>query len=158
MASLLKRGSFVCDATGVGKGRTIAGLIFEYLGCVRRRNARRCRLTLDSNRKHGASLRSLAECISCVVFQLCESVTYKELHLLQQWLTVETGGIPLIVLDECHLLRNEKCACFQVVNDLLNGQAARIVYSSATPVDATSRVSRAVHLIPWSRPSSHTQS
>ena len=141
MASLLKRGSFLLgDATGVGKGRTIAGLILEYTGYAFDEESRvlwvsaNCRLETDARRE----LETVGVNKSFVTFSSYANLLHnKNFQSVQEWLTVEKGGLPLIILDECHLLRNEKCACFQVVNELLNSQVARVVYSSATPCSQT---------------------
>lgn len=135
MDSLDRRGAFLLgDATGVGKGRTLAGLILEYSACVAEARA----LWVSASSRLEAEARQElqitgADSESVRFFSYAALQNTHNTEKLQAWLT-ECQSPPLIILDECHLLRNAKCLGSQVVEGVLNYcTAANVVYSSATP-------------------------
>jgi hypothetical protein len=133
MQSFEDRGAFLLgDATGVGKGRTIAGVILESAT----QNGGDVKVAWVS-----ASIRleSEAHAEMDIVGASAENVMFESYSGLQvskretrliEWLK---GSPALIVLDECHLLRNEKSIAAQVTENVIRQLSqVRVLYSSAT--------------------------
>lgn len=134
MCSLARRGAFLLgDATGVGKGRTLAGLTMEHTLTVEGRVlwvSANSRLEADSRRELatvGADIDSVAFGTYSALFDPVKASTFIA------WLQ-EGAGPPLVILDECHLLRNSGSIASGALETLLAAlREPRVVYSSATP-------------------------
>lgn len=134
MSSLAQRSAFLLgDATGVGKGRTLAGLTVEYTLTTEGRVlwvSANSRLEAESTRE----LTTVGASIDAVAFG-----TYSALlnparaSALIGWLQ-QGGGAPLVILDECHLLRNTGSIALGAIETMLAAfPEPSVVYSSATP-------------------------
>lgn len=122
------------DATGVGKGRTIAGVIGEMVA----REAAPRLLWVSANTR----LTKDAAVEVCRVGATDDGhrngavkyTTYAALlrqHTVDELRTWLAGGSKgLVVLDECHLLRNAKLS-YHAVHRLVDG-GVHVLYSSAT--------------------------
>ena len=132
MQSFEQRGAFLLgDATGVGKSRTIAGVILESAA---RDDTLKVAWVSASTRLESEA-RSEMEIVGTNADRLLFE-SYSGLQVsgretrLREWLQ---GGAALLVLDECHLLRNEKSIAAQVTEDLLRQlPKSTVLYSSAT--------------------------
>jgi hypothetical protein len=134
MASLARRGTFLLgDGTGVGKGRTLAGLVCEYAAQSATPPlvvwvSANGRLAEEAKRE----LAIVGAAPDAVVFASYAAIINRETtRRLRERLLV--APCPLVILDECHLLRNKKCESVQALRAVLDGANARLVYSSATP-------------------------
>ncbi len=138
MQSFAQRQSFLLgDATGVGKGRTIAGLIAEV--CAARQDVHvvwvsaSMRLEQDARQEltvvEGPSFDEHVKFTSYTAIQNAERA-----DRLVAWLT--SCAFPLVVLDECHALRNSRGISYQSIENLLKCTEEHVIpsilYSSAT--------------------------
>ena len=148
-------GFFLADGPGVGKGRTIAGIIAR----THRQSTSGCRalwvspqasLRADASRDLGALLPGW-EVIDDkmtpqreperkppraeVAFVTYASLRYRDRKLLtslQRWLE-ESQAQPVIVFDEAHCVTNTRSLTFAACHELQTSiPSARVVYSSAT--------------------------
>lgn len=142
MQSFAARGSFLLgDATGVGKGRTIAGLIAE-VNC-RYPHARiawvtaTVQLLADAKNEYSA-VDSSADFERVVHFTSYTALTSTpRANALVDWLSDEdSDDMAVLVLDECHALRNARSIAAQMVEQTIQSVRTRrnlkILYSSAT--------------------------
>ena len=131
------RGAFLLgDATGVGKGRTIAGLIAELF---RRDPCGRIMWVSANVRLRDDAAKELA----AVGMEMDERVVFTSYSSLQNSQRTDSASKflvvaehPVVILDECHALRNTRAKCHQTAMGFLNRLRAqrpiRILYSSAT--------------------------
>jgi len=155
MAGLLgRRGGFALgDGTGTGKGRVIAALVHEWLA----RHPRGRVLWLTANRRLGGAAASELALLAEQSGRGADEATttpsawlhahahafrfasYSSLRFVKHWndlvawlrADVENDPPPpLVVLDECHLLRRRQ-HLFRRCEELC-GSTARILFSSAT--------------------------
>ena len=141
MQSFASRRTFLLgDATGVGKGRTIAGLIAELL----RSNedpvrvawvSASIRLQTDAeNELRRVDFdRPFADVVMFTSYSAIQGAQCAQ--ALVDWLGRST--FPLLVLDECHALRNHKSVSAQSIENAIQRLMqqkvhTRILYSSAT--------------------------
>ena len=144
MQSFAKRSAFLLgDATGVGKGRTIAGLISELVAAQRgAAGVTRVIWVSASIRLHSDALGEYAETKDendppfedVVCFASYSSMNPSRQTELREWLGEST--YPVLILDECHALRNHNAINSQTM-DLFIRQASnerdlKVLYSSAT--------------------------
>lgn len=134
MTSLATRGAFLLgDATGVGKGRTLAGLAVEYMFAV---GGAVLWVSANSRLERGVceELATVGAKADAVVFQTYTSLNNPTKASHTQSLLNNSSASPLVILDECHMLRNQNGIAHRGIEDLLAAlQAPRVVYSSATP-------------------------
>lgn len=146
MESFDTRGAFLLgDATGVGKGRVIAGVIREF--ALRFGPDVRCAWFSASNKLHA---QARLECdrlgvehatpSSAVIFRSYAQLRFYSDEVVK-WL--RNGTRVLVVLDECHLIRNAKTITAQATMGVVNriGDKVCILYSSATACSMPSHLS-----------------
>lgn len=132
-----RRAFLIGDATGVGKGRTIAGLIAEV--CHKDANARVA--WISANMRLESDARAELSIVDGPVFEdVIRFSSYTALQNAQradeifEWLRSST--FPLLVLDECHSLRNAKGIVPRALEALMcrleSECTLRTLYSSAT--------------------------
>ena len=138
------RGAFLLgDATGVGKGRTIAGLIAELF---RRDPCGRIMWVSANIRLRDDAAKELA----AVGMEMDERVVFTSYSSLQNSQRTDSASKflveaehPVVILDECHALRNTRAKCHQTAMGFLNRLRAqrpiRILYSSATACSTPAR-------------------
>ena len=140
MQSFDKRKTFLLgDATGVGKGRTIAGMIAEI--AAKEDEIRvawisaNMRLEEDARREIDSvkSRRGFDEGVRFSSYTALQVTT--RVSEFVQWLSQVDS--PVIVLDECHALRNSKGVVAQIICNMIvqmrtTRPELRILYSSAT--------------------------
>lgn len=132
MQSFDQRGAFLLgDATGVGKGRTIAAVIMEssakspckvawISASIRLESEARAELDVVGADQH----LLMFESYSGILSSSRENKLYEFLRGSAQ---------SLLVLDECHLLRNDNSVASQVIEALIGRLSnVNILYSSAT--------------------------
>lgn len=147
MQSFAKRGAFLLgDATGVGKGRTIAGLISEIVAVNKTESPLQAvrvlwisatlRLRADAVAEYGRTSHETDPAFAEIVrFVGYAGMTAKRQAQMKQWLS-ETN-YPVVILDECHALRNPRGIQTQAMDLFLRqlgsaGKAPKVLYSSAT--------------------------
>lgn len=143
MQSFAARGSFLLgDATGVGKGRTIAGLIAE----ITRRYPRArvswvtatVQLLADAKNEY-AAVDSDSEFERVVHFTSYTALTSTpRANALVDWLSdADSDSMTVLILDECHALRNVRSIAAQMIEHTIQAVKSskvnlKILYSSAT--------------------------
>ena len=150
MQSFIKRNAFLLgDATGVGKGRVIAGLISEVFASNNSVNV--LWLSVNSRLKQDAinelSKVGLENAIdSFVVFGTYKSIN--NLRLLREYIYFlqNSGTLNLLILDECHYIRNPNGKTSMNITYLLDQINTNILYSSATAISQPNHLQYLKHL------------
>lgn len=134
--SFATRGGFLLgDATGVGKGRTISGVLFESK--ARDTNFRSIWISANGRLKTDA-INEISTL--CSMDALNENVIFTSYTSLLQTKSFEKclsflnsiEGEKLIILDECHALRNNSTTAKTIEHLIANVSHVNILYSSAT--------------------------
>lgn len=151
MQSFAARGSFLLgDATGVGKGRTIAGLIAEVNRAQPHARVAWVTATMqlfpDAKSEYAAVDSATGKFEDVVHFTSYTALTSTpRANALADWLLGVEGpaaafgdgdAMAVLVLDECHALRNGRSIAAQVVEHAIETvktrRSLKILYSSAT--------------------------
>jgi hypothetical protein len=127
-----RRGFLLGDATGVGKGRTIAAIVLEYAAAHDQHlRVAWVSASIRLEPEARAEIETVGADGSCMIFEsYCGMQNTTNEARLIEWLS---QGAALLILDECHLLRNEKsiaATTFDRVTRCVPN--LDIVYSSAT--------------------------
>lgn len=150
--SFASRGGFLLgDATGVGKGRTIAGVLHECK--VRNANFRAVwisangRLRADAEHEI-ASVGAKVDMKDNVLF--CSYTAILKLKHYNHLLTfLKASDERLLILDECHALRNESTSA-KVVESFVNSvDSLNVLYSSATAASSLKHLQYLTKLQLW---------
>ena len=121
------------DATGVGKGRTIAGVVRECVAI----SANYRVIWVSANKRLETDARCEIATLGLTDRLVVQYVSYSSLHKTRLKNLIEwTRDQPhvLIVLDECHLLRNRNGNYANVHQLRTLVPQANVLYSSATAV------------------------
>ena len=147
----VRKGFLLGDATGVGKGRTIAGVLHESK--ARDPNFRAIWVSANSRLKHDAEQEINQICAvehmeSNLHFYSYTSLLKKK-HLDSCTEFLNSGGECLIILDECHNLRNNSVTSKQIDHVLSCSENINVLYSSATAASSSKHLQYLTKLNLW---------
>tara|TARA_B110000046_G_C13024921_1_gene413375 strand:- start:1205 stop:3979 length:2775 start_codon:yes stop_codon:yes gene_type:complete len=151
--ALDRHGAFLLsDGTGVGKGRSIAAVVLEFVS--RHADARVLWFSINS------SLRAIARRDIAVMGRFGErvrwgdNVTYFSYPMLRcdavfaRACEYLRGPHVLVVMDECHWLRRKSPATARIAGLLESAPSARVMFVSATPASCASHIHYLARLSP----------
>tara|TARA_Y100000741_G_scaffold362686_1_gene348962 strand:- start:35147 stop:37840 length:2694 start_codon:yes stop_codon:yes gene_type:complete len=149
------RGGFLLgDATGVGKGRTIAGVLFESK--ARTANFRSVWISANTRLKSDSEneIKSICDLDSLkdnVIFSSYTSLLNAQ-NLKKCIAFLNSGNSEkLIILDECHTLRNNSVTAQNIEMLIYSTPNSNILYSSATAASCVKHLEYLNRLQLWGR-------
>tara|TARA_A100001015_G_scaffold321326_2_gene451486 strand:+ start:46 stop:2790 length:2745 start_codon:yes stop_codon:yes gene_type:complete len=147
----VRQGFLLGDATGVGKGRTIAGVLHESK--ARDPNFRAIWISANNRLKHDAEEEIKQICaVEDMASNLCfysYTSLLKNQHLQSSTDFLNSGGECLIILDECHNLRNNSVTAKRIEHVLSCNENINVLYSSATAASSSKHLQYLSKLELW---------